>query len=61
MVVFDPDRGWKVIADAFHSKSKNSPFDGRPVSGQVMRTVIDGRTVFERHDTAAGAKRTAAR
>ncbi|MBX7198713.1 MAG: dihydroorotase [Rhodospirillaceae bacterium] len=62
LVLFDPDRGWKVIADAFHSKSKNSPFDGRPVQGQVMRTVIDGRTVFERNDLAqTGAKRAARR
>ncbi|MDX2143289.1 MAG: dihydroorotase [Rhodospirillaceae bacterium] len=46
LIVFDPDRGWKVIADKFRSKSKNSPFDGQPVQGKVLRTVIDGRTVF---------------
>ena len=45
LVLFDPDRGWQVIADSFRSKSKNSPFDGRPVQGRVMRTVVDGRTV----------------
>jgi dihydroorotase len=48
LVLFDPQRGWQVVADAFRSKSKNSPFDGRPVQGMVMRTVIDGRTVFSR-------------
>jgi dihydroorotase len=47
LVVFNPDEGWKVIADSFKSKSKNSPFDGRPVQGRVLRTVIDGRTVFD--------------
>jgi dihydroorotase len=47
LVIFDPDRGWKVIADNFLSKSKNSPFDGRGVQGQVLRTVIDGRVVFD--------------
>ncbi len=47
LVVFDPDRGWKVIADNFRSKSKNSPFDGQPVQGRVMRTVIDGRVVYD--------------
>ena len=46
MVLFDPDMGWKVVADDFKSKSKNSPFDGQPVQGKVLRTVIDGRTVF---------------
>ncbi|MEQ8229724.1 MAG: dihydroorotase [Rhodospirillales bacterium] len=45
LVLFDPDRSWKVNADALNSKSKNSPFDGRPVQGLVLRTVIDGRTV----------------
>jgi dihydroorotase len=47
MVLFNPNEGWKVIADRFKSKSKNSPFDGRPVQGRVLRTVIDGRTVFD--------------
>ena len=47
LVLFDAERGWKVDADTLHSKSKNSPFDGRPVQGRVLRTVIDGRTVFE--------------
>jgi len=47
LVVFDPDRGWKVDPEAqFRSKSKNSPFDGRPVQGKVLRTVVDGRCVF---------------
>lgn len=45
-ILFDPDEGWKVEADDLLSKSKNSPFDGRPVQGRVIRTVIDGRTVF---------------
>ncbi|MEK9724890.1 MAG: dihydroorotase [Rhodospirillaceae bacterium] len=47
LIVFDPDRGWKVTDDGLHSKSKNSPFDNRPVQGRVLRTVIDGRTVFQ--------------
>jgi dihydroorotase len=46
LVAFDPERGWKVEAKKFHSKSKNSPFDDRPVQGMVMRTVIDGRAVY---------------
>lgn len=47
LVFFDPGIGWKVIGDNFRSKSKNTPFDGRPVQGKVIRTVIDGRTVFD--------------
>ena len=47
LTIFDPERAWKVNADDLISKSKNTPFDGRPLQGVVMRTVIDGRTVFE--------------
>ena len=47
LVLFDPDRPQRIDVDAFRSKSKNSPFDGRPVQGQVLRTVVDGRTVFD--------------
>lgn len=47
LVIFDPDRVWKVEAATLLSKSKNSPFDERPVQGRVLRTIIDGRTVFE--------------
>ena len=47
LVLFDPDEGWKVDADKLIGKAQNSPFDGRPVQGRVLRTVIDGRPVFE--------------
>ncbi len=46
LVLFDPDRAWVVNEDSFLSKSKNSPFGGRPVQGRVLRTLVDGRTVF---------------
>jgi dihydroorotase len=47
LTIFHPERGWKVDADNLVSKSKNTPFDGRLVQGMIMRTVIDGRTVYE--------------
>ncbi|MBF0247402.1 MAG: dihydroorotase [Alphaproteobacteria bacterium] len=50
LILFDPDRGWQVTENKLVSKAKNTPFDGRPVQGRVMRTVIDGRTVFEMGD-----------
>ena len=46
LVIFDPDRPTRIEPDTFVSKSKNSPFDGRLVQGQVLRTVVDGRTIF---------------
>ena len=35
-----------IIADKLVSKSKNSPFDGRRLQGKVLRTLVDGRTVY---------------
>ena len=46
LVLFDPDAPWVVDTSKFHSMSKNSPFDGRPVQGRALRTIVDGRTLF---------------
>jgi len=46
LMLFNPVRGWKIEPGKFRCKSKNSPFDGRPVQGMVLRTVVDGRTVY---------------
>ncbi|HEX2150488.1 MAG TPA: dihydroorotase [Stellaceae bacterium] len=48
LVVFDPDAPWRIDTDVFRSKSKNAPFDGRPVQGRVEWTIVDGRTIFAR-------------
>ena len=36
-----------IDADKLVSKSKNSPFDGRRLQGRVLRTLVEGRTVFQ--------------
>ena len=46
LVLFDLDAPWRIDRDVFRSKSDNTPFDGRPVQGRVLRTVVDGRTLF---------------
>ena len=46
LVLFDLERAYRIDVGKFRSKSKNSPFDERPVQGRVLRTVVDGRTVF---------------
>jgi dihydroorotase len=48
LMLFDPELPWRICTDDFRSKSKNAPFDGRPVQGRVVRTIVDGRAVFER-------------
>jgi len=50
LVLFDPDLAWRVREAEFRSKSKNSPFDGRPLQGRVLRTLVDGQTIFRRED-----------
>jgi dihydroorotase len=46
LVLFDPERAWKVDPARLRSKAKNSVFDGRPVQGRVLRTLVAGATVF---------------
>jgi dihydroorotase len=50
LVLFDPDVSWRISTEEFRSKSKNAPFDGRPVQGRVRRTIVDGRTIFRQED-----------
>jgi dihydroorotase len=50
LVIFDLERPRRIDVDGFRSKSRNSPFDGRPVQGQVLRTVIAGRSLFIHRD-----------
>lgn len=50
LVAFDLDRPVRIAVDAFASKSKNSPFDGRPVQGAVMATMVDGRFLYDARD-----------
>ena len=47
LVLFDPDTPWRIDVDAFLGKSKNSPFDERPVQGRAVRTMVGGRTLFK--------------
>jgi dihydroorotase len=56
LMVFDLNRPWVIDSGAFCSKSKNSPFDKRPVLGKVLMTMVDGRIVYQSEETLhAGA------
>jgi len=46
LLLFDPDKPRRIDESTFRSKSKNSPFDKRPVQGCVIRTVVEGRTIY---------------
>jgi dihydroorotase len=45
--VFDPERYWKVEAQALKSQGKNTPFIGFEVKGKVRCTLVEGQVVFE--------------
>ena len=48
LVIIDPDFEFILRKEDFHSKSKNSPFIGKPLKGRNMLTMIGGRIVWER-------------
>lgn len=47
IVIFDPEKTYKIDKNSFASKGKNTPFDGYQVSGEVRYTLVDGRVVYE--------------
>lgn len=46
LVIFDPDRTWRV--ENFASRSANSPFIGEELPGVVAYTICDGEIVYKR-------------
>ena len=52
LVLFDLEAPWRVDPAKFRSKSKNSPFEEHLVQGRVLRTVVDGRSIFVADDKA---------
>ena len=47
LVLCDIDAPLVVDAARLMSKSKNSPFDGRRLQGQVLLTMVDGRVIHK--------------
>jgi dihydroorotase len=47
VTVIDPEYSWTVSAKAFLSKSRNTPFEGWPLEGRAVMTVVGGRVVWE--------------
>ncbi|HDS16820.1 MAG TPA: dihydroorotase [Proteobacteria bacterium] len=48
LMVIDPQAEWVVDPEQFFSKSRNTPFAGWRLRGQVVLTMVDGKTVFDR-------------
>ena len=46
LTLVDIDRPWRIDGTQFRSGAANTPFDGLPVQGRVVRTLKGGRTIF---------------
>jgi dihydroorotase len=46
IVIFDPHATYKIDKETFFSKGRNTPFDGRKVTGKVLTTIVDGKIVY---------------
>lgn len=46
VTVIDPDAEWVLRPDALRSRSRNTPFAGRPLRGRTALTLVAGRVVF---------------
>ena len=47
VVVFDPKARWTVDPSQFKSRSRNTPFGGRQLSGRTEVTIVRGRVVYQ--------------
>ena len=47
VTIFDPDRKWTYDVNRSHSKSRNSPFDGRQFRGGAVATIVNGSIVWQ--------------
>jgi dihydroorotase len=47
VVIFDPKKTYTIDKETFASKGRNTPFDGRKVTGRVRMTIVGGKIVYE--------------
>ena len=52
VTVLDPEAEWEVNSSTFASKGHNTPLDGTTLKGQVVKTIVGGRLVFDLQETA---------
>jgi dihydroorotase len=54
LALIDPKLEWVVGEDGYESRSANSCFAGRELTGRVLMTVADGRVAFRQRSFAMG-------
>lgn len=47
LALLDLDVPWRIDTERFRSKSKNAPYDARPVQGRAIMTIVGGRLVHD--------------
>ncbi len=50
ILIFNPNLEYSIDISKFHSKSKNSPFDGWKVKGKVIHTLVKGKTAYSANE-----------
>ena len=60
VTVFDPDREWVCRREDTASKSKNSPFEGWPMKGKAVLTIVRGSIVWREETKPANVQITSA-
>ena len=46
VTIIDPENAWTYDVSVAKSKSRNTPFDGRRMTGAAVATIVSGRIVF---------------
>lgn len=47
VTIFDKDLSWTLDKRKLKSKSKNTPFDGFKLKGRAVKTIVDGKVVYD--------------
>ena len=50
ILIFNPNLEYSIDISKFHSKSRNSPFDGWKVKGKVIHTLVKGKTAYSANE-----------
>ncbi len=56
VTIIDPAEQWSIDVDQFASKARNCPFDGRPVIGRAIATIVGGKFKLNRDRDRLGNK-----
>ncbi|MDF7665098.1 dihydroorotase [Bifidobacterium sp. ESL0745] len=61
LTLIDTHNEWTVDSSKFHSKGRNTPFDGWKLTGRPMATIIGSKLVFSRLSNGSGSKEDSSR